>query len=31
MSRVYTGASTSIDGYVSGPDFSGFERTAARF
>ncbi|GAA3656421.1 dihydrofolate reductase [Lentzea atacamensis] len=25
MSRVYTGASTSIDGYVSGPDFSGFE------
>lgn len=25
MGRIYTGASTSIDGYVSGPDFSGFE------
>ncbi|MGZ3143584.1 dihydrofolate reductase family protein [Lentzea chajnantorensis] len=26
MGKVYTGASTSIDGYVSGPDFSGFDR-----
>ncbi|HEX8868895.1 MAG TPA: dihydrofolate reductase family protein [Lentzea sp.] len=26
MSKVYTGASTSIDGYVSGPEFSGFDK-----
>lgn len=26
MSLVYTGASTSIDGYVSGPDYSGFDK-----
>ena len=25
MSKVYTGASMSIDGYISGPDASGFE------
>jgi dihydrofolate reductase len=25
MGKVYTGASTSVDGYISGPDFSGFE------
>jgi dihydrofolate reductase len=26
MGKVYTGASTSIDGYVSGPEFSGFDK-----
>jgi dihydrofolate reductase len=26
MGKVYTGASTSIDGYVSGPDNSGFDK-----
>ena len=25
MSKVYTGASMSLDGYVSGPDETGFE------
>jgi len=25
MSKVYTGASMSLDGYISGPDESGFE------
>lgn len=29
MGKVYTGASTSIDGYVSGPDFSGFDKLFA--
>ncbi|MFD4671127.1 dihydrofolate reductase family protein [Lentzea sp. NPDC058450] len=29
MNKVYTGASTSIDGYVSGPDFSSFDRLFA--
>lgn len=29
MGKVYTGASTSFDGYVSGPDFTGFEHLFA--
>jgi dihydrofolate reductase len=29
MGKVYTGASMSIDGYISGPDFSGFEHLFA--
>jgi dihydrofolate reductase len=29
MSKVYTGASMSIDGYISGPDVSGFEHLFA--
>jgi dihydrofolate reductase len=29
MSKVYTGASMSIDGYISGPEFSGFEHLFA--
>ncbi|MGI5506058.1 dihydrofolate reductase family protein [Lentzea sp. CA-135723] len=29
MNKVYTGASTSIDGYVSGQDFSAFDRLFA--
>lgn len=26
MGKVYAGASTSIDGYISGPDYSGFDQ-----
>jgi dihydrofolate reductase len=29
MTRVYTGASMSIDGYISGPEFTGFEHLFA--
>ena len=25
MTKIYTGASVSLDGYISGPDFAGFE------
>jgi len=25
MTKIYTGASVSLDGYISGPDYSGFE------
>ena len=25
MTKIYTGASVSLDGYISGPDFTGFE------